>query len=40
MIVNKPAAKAAAAAGFDLVVHNADEDWGYPEPTPTDKWIR
>ena len=40
MIVNKPAAKAAAAAGFDLVVHNADEDWGYPEPTRTDKWIR
>ena len=40
MAVNKPAAKAAAAAGFDLVAHNADEDWGYPEPTPTDKWIR
>lgn len=40
MVVNKPAAAAATKAGFDLVVHAADEDWGYPQPTPTDKWIR
>ena len=26
--------------GFSLVVHAADEDWGYEAPTPTDKWIR
>ena len=26
--------------GFDLVVHNGPEDWGYGEPLPTDKWIR
>ena len=25
--------------GFDLVVHNSDEDWGYGKPLPTDKWI-
>ena len=40
MVVNKPAAKAAAAAGFDLVVQGADEDWGYPKPPPPAKWIR
>lgn len=26
--------------GFSLVVHDVGEDWGYPSPTPTDKWIR
>ena len=26
--------------GFDLVVHAVPEDWGYDEPTITDKWIR
>ncbi len=26
--------------GFDLVVHAVGEDWGYEEPTVTDKWIR
>ena len=26
--------------GFDLVVHNSDEDWGYEHPLPTDKWIK
>ena len=26
--------------GFSLVVHAADEDWGYGGMTPTDKWIR
>ena len=27
-------------AGFTLVVHAAEEDWGYPQPTIADKWIR
>lgn len=40
MVVNRPAAKAAERAGFDLVVHGAEEDWGYPRPTLADKWIR
>ena len=26
--------------GFDLVVHNSDEDWGYEHPLPKDKWIK
>ena len=26
--------------GFTLVCHAAEEDWGFPEPTPADKWIR
>lgn len=26
--------------GFDLVVHNGPEDWGFGEPVPTDKWIK
>ena len=26
--------------GFELVVHNSDEDWGYEQPLPTDKWIK
>ena len=25
---------------FQLVVSGSDEDWGYPEMLPTDKWIR
>ena len=25
---------------FTLVNHAVDEDWGFPEPTPEDKWIR
>ena len=26
--------------GFTLVVHNAEEDWGFDEPAIVDKWIR
>ena len=26
--------------GFDLVVHNGLEDWGFGEPQLTDKWIK
>lgn len=26
--------------GFDLVVHNGLEDWGFDEPLLTDKWIK
>ena len=40
LIENRGAAKALKKNGFDLVAHAAPEDWGYPEPLPTDKWIR
>ena len=26
--------------GFELVVSAVNEDWGYEQPTPADKWIR
>ena len=26
--------------GFKLVAECVDEDWGFPEPTPANKWIR
>ncbi len=39
-----PANKGSAAIlrknGFELVVQNSDEDWGYDKPLPTDKWIK
>ena len=37
---NKGSAAVLKKLGFDLVVHNSDEDWGYDKPLPTDKWIR
>ena len=36
---NSGSAKALVKNGFQLVVHNSDEDWGFDEPLPTDKWI-
>ena len=32
--------KVAEKNGFTLVVHNAEEDWGFDEPAIVDKWIR
>lgn len=40
MIENKASANVLLKNGFDLVVHAVGEDWGYEEPTITDKWIR
>ena len=40
MLENQASARVLVKNGFDLVVHGADEDWGYPQPTPSDKWIR
>lgn len=40
MLENKASAHVLIKNGFTLVKHSVDEDWGYPEPTPADKWIR
>ena len=40
MIDNRASARVLEKNGFDLVVHAVPEDWGYAEPTTTDKWIR
>jgi ribosomal-protein-alanine N-acetyltransferase len=40
MIENLASANVLIKNGFSLVVHSALEDWGYAEPTLTDKWIR
>lgn len=31
--------KMVAKTDLELVVHDSPEDWGYDEPTRTDKWI-
>nr|MBQ6242250.1 GNAT family N-acetyltransferase [Lachnospiraceae bacterium] len=40
LVQNKASARVLEKAGFTLVVSGADEDWGYPGPLPTNKWIR
>ena len=40
MIENKASARVLQKNGYILVKHAVDEDWGYPQPTPADKWIR
>ena len=40
MVENRASAKVLRKNGFQLVVHAADEDWGYDRPTLVDKWIR
>ena len=40
MIENRASARVLEKNGFSLVVHDVPEDWGYPEPTAADKWIR
>ena len=40
MMENRASARVLEKNGFDLVVRVSDEDWGYEEPTPSDKWIR
>lgn len=39
MIDNRAVAKMVAKTDLELVVHDSPEDWGYEEPTRTDKWI-
>ena len=39
MPANQASAHVLQKNGFILVNHAVDEDWGYPEPTPADKWI-
>ena len=39
MVENHASAQVLKKNGFSLVAAAADEDWGYPEPTPTDKWM-
>ena len=40
MLQNQASAHVLRKNGFSLVSHAVGEDWGYPEPTPADKWIR
>ncbi|MBR2577375.1 MAG: GNAT family N-acetyltransferase, partial [Erysipelotrichaceae bacterium] len=40
MAENKASAGVLIKNGFDLVTRTAYEDWGYEQPTLTDKWIR
>ena len=40
MIENRASARVLIKNGFTLAVHAASEDWGYPDPTAADKWIR
>ena len=40
MGVNLASANVLLKNDFQMVIHAADEDWGYGEPTLTDKWIR
>lgn len=40
MVENQASANVLRKNGFDLVVHNAFEDWGFDRPVAVDKWIR
>lgn len=40
MVENRNSANVLRKNGFPLVSHAVDEDWGFEEPTITDKWIR
>ncbi len=40
MVENQASANVLRKNDFSLVVHAAPEDWGYEQPTITDKWIR
>ena len=40
MVENRASARVLEKNGFTLIAHAVDEDWGYPVPTPADKWIR
>lgn len=40
MLENSASANVLKKNGFTHVAHAAPEDWGYPLPTLTDKWLR
>lgn len=40
MVENRASANVLLKNDFQMVVHAADEDWGYDKPTVADKWIR
>lgn len=40
MLQNHASAHILQKNGFPLVNHAVEEDWGFPEPTLSDKWIR
>ena len=40
MVENRASANVLRKNGFTLVVSGIGEDWGYEEPTISDKWIR
>ena len=40
MVENQASASVLRKNGFSLVTSAVEEDWGYPEPTIVDKWIR
>ena len=40
MVENRVSARVLEKNGFQVVVEGVDEDWGYPEATKADKWIR
>ena len=40
MLENHASAHVLQKNGFTLVHHASEEDWGFPEATLTDKWIR
>ena len=40
MIENQASASVLRKNDFALVNSNVGEDWGFPEPTMVDKWIR
>ena len=40
MIENKASANVLKKNGFRRVARAVPENWGYPQPTLTDKWIR
>ena len=39
MVENKSITRVVGKNGFLLVVSGVDEDWGYPQPTPANKWV-
>ena len=40
MLENRASARVLQKNGFTLVSHAVEEDWGFPEATLADKWIR
>jgi len=40
MVENQASAAVLKKNGFTLVSHAAEEDWGFEDPVPADKWIR